>query len=68
MKKSFLKTMLRYDLCEISKGNYLKVLKCHSESGVKSPASTERKTLYVIIPGTFSKGFRSNFPKIIPEN
>ena len=40
-------TMASYKLCEITKGNYIKVLKCLANTSNTSP----RKTLFVIIPG-----------------
>ncbi|CAF0821328.1 unnamed protein product [Brachionus calyciflorus] len=40
---------VRYEICEIDPGHYIKVLKCHSEHNTK--VDNFNKNLYVIIPG-----------------
>lgn len=45
--------MIQYDLCEINKGHYLKVMKCSSSPQKQEKLIGKEKNMFVIIPGKF---------------
>lgn len=47
--------MIEYEVSEINKGHFIKILKCTSSSmpNKKLPVKPKRKPVIVIIPGSF---------------